>query len=139
VHGGAQFEDFAAGEVGVKDGFVGKEADEALDLDTVFEGIEGIDEDFSVGSFEDAHEQAEESGFAGAVGAEQAADLAWRDGEGDVAYREFRAEGFCNIFDSHQIGGRARRIAGYRLGLFVYIGWRSIAHHGARNGLFSSD
>jgi hypothetical protein len=56
-----------------------------------------------------------------------------------VAYREFRAEGFCDIFDSHQIGGRGSRIAGCGPGRFVYIGWRSIAHRGPRNGLFTAD
>ena len=100
VHGGAELEDLAPGEIGVEDGLVRQEADEALGLDAVVEGVEAIDEQAAPGRLQNPHEQAEEGGFARAVGAEQAADLSGRNREGEIVDCGFGAEVLrdaCNL------------------------------------------
>lgn len=99
VEGGAEFEDFQAGEVGVKDGFVGEKAHEALEVDPGIEGVPAVDAKGAGGGAEDTHEQAEESGLAGAVGAEEAEDLAARNLEGDVGQGFLGTKGFGQMLD----------------------------------------
>ncbi len=108
VHSGAEREDLVAGEVGVEDGLVGEEADEALDRDAVFKGVEASDLDAAAGRFEDAHEQAKKSRLTGTVGAEQAADLAGGDSEADVLECGLVAEGLHDVIDGDELEGWGR-------------------------------
>ena len=108
VHRRAELEDLAAGEVGIEDRFVRQEADQPLDRDAVLEGIQPVDEQPPLRRFEDAHEEAEQGGLAGAVGAEQPADLAGRDGEGDVLERQLLAEGLGDALDLDEMAGPER-------------------------------
>jgi hypothetical protein len=72
-------------------------------------GPEAIDAEGALGGLEDAHEQAEEGSLAGAVGAEQAADLAGGDREGDVVKGGLAAEGLGDRVDADQAVGDWRR------------------------------
>lgn len=79
MHGGAEIEDFAAGQIGVEDGLIRQEADEALGLNAVVKGVETIDQQPALGRLQNTHEQAEESRLTGAIGTEQSADLSRRN------------------------------------------------------------
>jgi hypothetical protein len=123
VHGGAELQDFAAGETGIKDRLVGEKSDEAHYFDAFLKAVVTVDLKYATGGFEDAHEEAEEGSFASAIGAEQAADLAGRDGKRDIVERCLLAEGFPDAVDADQ--ARAGRFGVCRELLDLNFGRRS--------------
>ena len=57
---------------------------------------------------EDTHEQPEQRGLAGTVGAEQPADLAGRNREGEIAEGLLVAEGLRDALDLDEVAGPER-------------------------------
>jgi len=92
VEGGDHFEVFEAGE-GFEDcAGIGDEADAFFDFEGVAEQVEAADGGGAAGGFEHSGEHFKSGGFAGAVGAEEADDLAGRDFEGDGVDGDLCAE-----------------------------------------------
>ena len=77
-----------------------------FDFHALLKRVAAVNKKFSFGGFEDAHQQAEKSRFAGAIGTKQSADLAGRDRKGDVFQGNFIAEGLGYIVDCDQTGAR---------------------------------
>ena len=77
-------EGFAAGEVAVEVGVFGEEADVFAAVDAG--GVAAEDGAGALGGAEEAEEDLHGGAFAGAVGADEAVDLAWGDFEGDVVH-----------------------------------------------------
>ena len=84
VHAADEAEVFGCGETAEEGEAFGDDADLALDFDGVGGGVEAEDLDAAGGGSEEAGEHLDGGGFAGAVGAEEAEELAGRDGEVDV-------------------------------------------------------
>ena len=84
VHAADEAEIFGCGETAEEGEAFGDDADLALDFDGVGDGVEAEDLDAAGGGGEQAGEHLDGGGFAGAVGAEEAEELAGRDGEVDV-------------------------------------------------------
>ena len=79
-----ELEVFEAGEVGVDVGLLGDVAEGgAVGLEVVADAL-ALEEDLAVGGFEEAGDDFDGGGLAGAVGADVAYDLAGTDGEVDV-------------------------------------------------------
>ena len=84
VHASDEAEVFGGGEAAEEGEAFGDDADLALDFDGVGDGVEAEDLDGAGGGSEQAGEHLDGGGFAGAVGAEEAEELAGSDGEVDV-------------------------------------------------------
>src|SRR4051812_21220267 len=84
VHAADEAEVFGCGEAAEEGEAFGNDADLALDFDGIGDRVEAEDPDAAGGGSEEAGEHLDSSGFAGAVGAEEAEELTGRDGEVDV-------------------------------------------------------
>ena len=84
VHAADEVEIFGCGESAEEREAFRDDADLALDLDGVSGGVEAEDLDAAGGWSEEAGEHLDGGGLACAVGAEEAEELAGRDGEVDV-------------------------------------------------------
>jgi hypothetical protein len=84
VHAADEAEVLGCGETAEEGEAFGDYADLPFDFDGVGEGVEAEDPDAAGGGGEKSGEHLDGSGFAGAVGAEEAKELAGRDGEVDV-------------------------------------------------------
>jgi hypothetical protein len=84
VHATDKAEVLGCGETAEEGEAFGDNADLAFDFDGVGECVETEDPDTAGGGGEEAGEHLDGGGFAGAVGAEEAEELAGRDGEIDV-------------------------------------------------------
>lgn len=117
VEASVELEVFEGGEFVVEGEFLGHIADEAFDLFGGLFDVEAGDFGGSFGGFEDAAEHADDGGFAGAVGAEEAKDGAFGDVEGDVVDGGEVAEAFGEVmaFDH----GDECLAAGWRTGLYL--------------------
>ena len=102
VHGGTQLKHLLARKVGVEYGLVGQKADEPLHFHAVVKRVATVDQQLSVGSLENSHEEAEKGGLSCAVGAEEAADLTGWHRERDVFQGDFTAKRLRNSVNSYQ-------------------------------------
>src|SRR5216683_1062213 len=78
------FDELLGGEAGVERGGGGKKADVGANFFGMLDNVVAADEGGAVGGLQDGGEHAQGGGLAGAVGAEQAVDLAGLAGEADV-------------------------------------------------------
>ena len=93
-----------AGEAAEERQAFGDDADLALDFEGMGGEVEAEDLDVAGGGREQAGEHFDGGGFAGAVGAEEAEELARGDGEGDVIDGGEGAEAAGEVADGD--GGR---------------------------------
>ena len=84
VHAADEVEVLGCGKTAEEGEAFGDDADLAFDFNGIGEGVEAEDPDAAGGGGEKAGEHLDGGGFAGAVGAEEAEELAGRDGEVDV-------------------------------------------------------
>ena len=87
----------AAGQQLIEGGVLAGQADAAADLVRVLEDIEPGDLGAAGIGFGEGREDADERGFAGAVGAEHAEDLAFGHGDADAAEGVGCAEGLFDL------------------------------------------
>lgn len=105
MHGSAELQDFPARQLGVEHRLIRQKSYEPFDLHPIFEGITPLYTQHSLSGLEYSHKQTKQSGFSGAIGSEQTADLPGGDGKGNIFKGGLGSEGFGDTADLNQSAG----------------------------------
>src|SRR5215470_4408854 len=115
MHGRAQLKHLPARQVGIKYRLVREKSDKPFDLYAFLKCVPAVDGQVSLGGLKDSHQEPEKSGFSGAVGTQQPADLSGWNRKGDIFKSDLRTECLGDSINLHQsrrwlsvIGGSRR-------------------------------